>query len=85
MNMGFTKKGAERIQKVVGSFTKHIEELALGIEEVQGEMDANDTKLGNAREVFEALESNTRDKNGALEDNKSQANKIKTNIEKLLA
>jgi chromosome segregation ATPase len=84
MSMAFTKKGAERIQKVVGAFTKHIEELAQGIAEVQEEISSNDTKLGKAREVFETLETNTRDKNGALEDNKDQANKIKMNIEKLL-
>ena len=83
--MAFTKKGAERIQKVVGSFTKHIEELAQGMKEVQEEMNSNNVTLDNAREVFDALETNTRDKNGVLEDSKDQANKIKTNIEKLLA
>ena len=82
--MALGRKGVTRIEKVVGSFQKHIEELALGVQEVQNEMSANDTKLDNAREVFEALEKNTRNKNGVLEDSKDQANKIKTNIEKLL-
>lgn len=84
MSMGFGKKGITRIEKVVGSFQKHIEELALGVQEVQDEISANDTTLDNARVVFESLEKNTRDKNGTLEDSKDQANKIKTNIEKLL-
>lgn len=82
--MAFTKKGAERIEKVVGSFQKHISELALGVQEVQDEISGNDDTLNNARQVFEILEKNTRDKNSVLEDSKDQANKIKTNIEKLL-
>ena len=82
--MAFKKKGAERIAKIVNSFQSHIAELALGIEEVQGEVDANNVSLDTARQVFETLEQNTRDKNGVLEDSKDQANKIKTNIEKLL-
>lgn len=82
--MAFGKKGITRIEKVVGSFQKHIEELALGVQEVQDEISGNDSTLSNARTVFETLEKNTRDKNGVLEDSKDQANKIKTNIEKLL-
>jgi len=82
--MAFAKKGKARIEKIVGSFQKHIDELALGVQEVQDEISGNEGTLTRARQVFEALETNTRDKNGVLEDSKDQANKIKTNIEALL-
>lgn len=79
------KKGANRIAKVVQVFNKQVEELALGISEVESEIVDNKDRLARAEEIFRGVEKDVTSQNKSLDESKNKASTIKSNIEKLLS
>lgn len=67
------RKGKARIDKVVEGFDKQVEELELGISEVQTDMSKNDEVIAKAQQKGKELTSS-----------KKQAESIKENINKFL-
>ena len=79
------KKGANRIAKVVQAFSKQVEELTLGISEVESEIVDNKDRLARAEEIFKGVEKDVTSQNKSLDDSKARASTIKNNIEKLIS
>ena len=79
------EKGVKRIQKVVQNFEKQVNELQLGIEEVDVEAGRADERLVDAEKVFNTVKTEVTEKKECLDKSRKQATNIKTNIEKLLS
>ena len=79
------KKGANRIAKVIQVFDKQVEELALGISEVESEIVSNKDRLARAEEIYKGVEKDVTSQNKSLDESKTKASTIKSNIEKLLS
>lgn len=77
------KKGANRIAKVIQVFDKQVEELALGISEVESEIVGNKDRLARAEEIYKGKDVTSQNK--SLDESKVKASTIKSNIEKLLS
>ena len=79
------EKGAARIQKVVQNFEKQVNELELGIQEVDGESGKADVRLADAEKVFNRVQTEVTEQKEDLDKSRKQAVNIKTNIEKLIS
>ena len=77
-------KGQVRIDKVIGKVKENINELALGSEEVQNEITANEARVEAKKEELKVLEVTVSEQNSVLSKSKEVADKVKKNMEDLL-
>ena len=82
----FKKKlfGQSRITAVFEVFKKQIDELNTGISEVDGEINSNTEELAERRTAFEMFEQTILSVNNKLNNSKSQAVNLVTNLKNLI-
>jgi ABC-type transporter Mla subunit MlaD len=77
-------RGFKRIEKVVGRFQKLIDEVNLGIKEVEQTIEGNNAVVDAAERAFNALKEVKDEENAILNTSLTQGKEIAKNIDKLL-